>query len=612
MKTKTRHRKTTTTHTQTRVKKLRMRAPSKGRVFGHRSPGHSASQVSAPSSPEKKTRPYTHRIKILGVGTDEKEARYLVLQIDKQRIVMRVGNLTTNRSDEFARLERSGVPLIVSKAQDEFMSLAQEEAGKEPKFRIVTRTGWDGLTFYFPDRVVPQKATGVEFYLDQSLSDIHRRYHRAGTRAGRKELLSLCHNNSRLLLCVALSFVGPLLVPLAGETVGLQLCGAPGTGKNVTGIVASSTWGWDPNPNHKLGFGTGWNTTLNAVEPTLLGYNETMAFLNETRIMSDEGRGREAAILDAIMLAAEGEGKARYTKAGTRSYQTPILSTSNPSVVAMLRAAKLPFDAAYVDRMIDVPAPGDGSSFFEDLHDYPDLEAFGVRLQELAGANHGWLGFYFVRELARALASDRAEILEFVKARRRAYKRRASKIVAHGRDLRRVHGKLATVYAAGCLAIRFKLLPFTRAELLEAILKCERDHVSFVANEMGLPPQDKKQTLTATTPTPFEALEAYISGPASRTFIDLRKEDATVPKGHVHAKAPGYLGRHQGRREIWLPYARFERIAGGAAEAKALKLELRAKGLIVSEPRGKKHYFSVKREIRGLGRERVIALRLKR
>jgi putative DNA primase/helicase len=266
---------------------------------------------------------HTRRIEFLGVGTDEHQARYLVLQIGKKIIVIRVGNLASNRNKELTRLERLGVPLVARGAQEEFISRAQEEAGKAATYRIVTTTGWDGLTFYFPDRVVPMRAAQVEFYLDEGLSDVHRRYQRAGTWAGTNELLSLCHNNSRLLLCVALSFVGPLLGPVAGETVGLQPCGPPGTGKTVTGIVSSSTWGWDPDPNHKLGFGTSWNTTLNALEPTLLGYNQTMAFLNETRTMADVGGGREAAILDAIMLAAEGKGKARYTEAGTRSFQAP-------------------------------------------------------------------------------------------------------------------------------------------------------------------------------------------------------------------------------------------------------------------------------------------------
>ena len=136
-----------------------------------------------------------------------------------------------------------------------------------------------------------------------------------------------------MLLSVALSFVGPLLGPVAGETVGLQLCGAPGTGATVTGVIASSTWGWDPNSSHGLGFGASWNTTLNALEPTLRGYNQTLAFMNETRTMSEAGRGgRAPAMLDAIMLAAEGKGKARYNGAETTSYHVPLLSTSNHSV----------------------------------------------------------------------------------------------------------------------------------------------------------------------------------------------------------------------------------------------------------------------------------------
>jgi hypothetical protein len=327
--------------------------------------------------------------------------------------------------------------------------------------------------------------------------------------------------------------------------------------------------------------------------------------------MSDEGRGREAAILDAIMLAAEGKGKARYPEAGTRSYQTPILSTSNLSVVAMLDAAKLPFDAAYVDRMIDVPAPGDGSSFFEYLHGYEDLEAFGIRLQELAQANHGSLGFYFVRELARALASDRAEVVRFFKARRGSYRRQASKIVAHGRNLNRVHGKLATVYAAGCFAIRFKLLPFNFAEMLEAVLTCERDHVAFIAKELGGAGASTANPIAAASPSAYARMRAYIFGPARKRFIDLRKPGARVPPGHVHDTAAGYLGLHKGNEEIWLPYACFERFAGGSDAAKALMADLHGKGLIASEKRGSERSFSVKRDIPGLGRVRVVALRPK-
>jgi hypothetical protein len=278
----------------------------------------------------------------------------------------------------------------------------------------------------------------------------------------------------------------------------------------------------------------------------------------------------------------------------------------------MLRAAHRPFDAAYVDRLIDVPVPGDGSSFFEDLHGHPDLDAFAARLLELARANHGWLGFYFVTELARALASDQAEVVKFFAARRDVYKRRASEIVAPGRNLSRVHGKLATVYAAGCLAIRFQLLPFTRAELLEAIHTCERDHVAFIAKELGGAGASGVNSIAAAAPrTPYQALRAYLNGPIAKSFIDLRGPGASVPPGHVHASAPGYRALYRGNQEIWLPYACFERIAGGPAESHALKTELHAKRLIASEGQGKRQYFTVKRDIPGLRRPRVIALRVR-
>jgi hypothetical protein len=100
-----------------------------------------------------------------------------------------------------------------------------------------------------------------------------------------------------------------------------------------------------------------------------------------------------------------------------------------------------------------------------------------------------------------------------------------------------------------------------------------------------------------------------LNGPVARKFINLREAGASVPPGHVHDSAPGYLGLCRGSNEIWLPYARFESIAGGPAESRALKAELHAKGLIASEMRGQRRSFSVKRDIPGLRRTRVIALR---
>jgi len=112
----------------------------------------------------------------------------------------------------------------------------------------------------------------------------------------------------------------------------------------------------------------------------------------------------------------------------------------------------------------------------------------------------------------------------------------------------------------------------------------------------------------ATPCTPYASLKAYLNGPVAKTFINLRTPGASVPPGHVHVSAPGYLGLHRGNKEIWLPSACFKRIAGSPAESQALKTELHTKGLIASERRGERRSFSIKRHIPGLGRVRVIAV----
>jgi hypothetical protein len=565
------------------------------------------------NAPKTVTLIFTKDIKFLGVGVDADQARYLVLEARKQGVIMRVGSLSVNAAAEFARLERAGVPLISSAAQNEFVNRAQQEADKTPTYRIVNTVGWHGSTFYFPDEAIPQPEAKVEFYPDQELAAIHSRFVCAGTRNGTAELLNLFRGNSRLITFTALSLVGPLFGIMPLEVPSLQVVGDPGSGKTAILVVASATWGWDDDG---FGFGTSWATTLNALEVTLQGYHQTLGCFNETRLVPGDKRSRPQAILDAIMVAAEGTGKARYKEAKSRSFFTPIASSSNDTVVSMLRAVGRPFDAAYVDRLMDIPEPAGCGSFFENLHGREDLETFVVDLKKFAEANHGFLGRAYVRCLAKAIRHDPEELVAFIKARRDEYKRLARSIPAPSRNLARVHGKFATTYAAGCLGIRFRLLPLTGNELRHAILTCERDHVALVAREVGhdfnsgvSPQSPAPQPLTLTSP--YEVLKDYVFGPRRKDFVDLRKPGALPPQGHAHATCPGYLGRHRGQDEVWLPDTLLEQLVGGRSAARAVKSELEVKGLIVVEGQGATKKYVVKRKIPGLGIVRVVALRLK-
>jgi hypothetical protein len=158
--------------------------------------------------------------------------------------------------------------------------------------------------------------------------------------------------------------------------------------------------------------------------------------------------------------------------------------------LAILLRLEFEFDAALVDRLPDIPPPNGCSCFFEDLHGSGDVEEYEARLRAIAERHHGWAGRHYAKQFEQALDTDRDELQAFFAAAREEYRRAAVGITSSWRDLVRLHGRFATIYASGCLAIRLKVLPLTRAQLLAADLTCARDHVAFVDAEvrrLGLP-----------------------------------------------------------------------------------------------------------------------------
>ena len=231
---------------------------------------------------------------------------------------------------------------------------------------------------------------------------------------------------------------------------------------------------------------------------------------------------------------------------------------------------------------------------FVTLHSFADVAAFSVELKRLASLNHGWPGRKFVKRLLQAKQKNLPALKEFIEERRAGDARKAKrKIVSSSRDLTRLHGKFATIYAAGALAIEYEILPFKRPALLTAILKCEADHVAFV-----------KQS---------EAREgdAKISGlPALRRFLREHR-DSFADLSHQDDDAPsalGYIDRHDGRIEFLIENDRLEKVVGGKPEADLIKTSLAQRKLLRTERgnHGNERYV-VRRKI-GRKRPWVVAI----
>jgi hypothetical protein len=558
--------------------------------------------------------PHTHKVEFLGVGKDENADRYLRWRVGDFVAVVSVASLIREPSDTYVRLQRAGVILAERAGQQEFIGRVTAEASKDATFDVATRPGLLKGEFYFPDGSSSKGSTGA-FYPDEQHLQTYRKFHRAGTRAGWGQVVALAQGNTRMILGLALACTGPICGEFNLDPPGIQFVGEGGVGKTPLARIIAAIWGWDASGSTRLGFGTSWKMKPGGLEVIMEAYNHTLVFLDEM------SKATELQV-EFVMTIAQGQGTARMTERGRRIWCMPILSTSNRSFVRIMEKLGLEFDPAYVDRLMDLPAPT-RTCILENLHGHPDVAAFFAYACQLAEAHHGWAGYSFGTKFAAALRSNREELRQDIEAARQDYLQAAAGITSSWRNLVRVHGRFATIYASACLAIRFDVLPLTKQELLAALLTCECDHVAFIDAEVRRlrvpvtnpdvqllnPAPVATGTVAAANRTPLVRLEQYLLAKIPNGLIDLRNSATELPADHDHDDSPGYIGIHDGTVELWLSNVQFEKIAGGKRDARAVKQTLVPTGVIKIWGRGKGRFGPlVKRRIANLGLCWVVAM----
>jgi putative DNA primase/helicase len=288
------------------------------------------------------------------------------------------------------------------------------------------------------------------------------------------------------MLAVALAFTGPVVELLQLESPMIQLFGAPGSGKTSMGAAAGAAWGG----GHDGLFLQSWNHTLNSAERLAAAFHSTFLVMDETRTADQAKSGQAPPILQLVMRLAGGQVRGRMTddRAPLR-FETPLLSLSNESLDDMARKCRAEIDDAHRGRMIDVPLASGVVGAFENLHSFESHAAFSAELKNIARHHHGRAAREFLKQLATMLREDEASIVAWLHERRERYLKHVRRVViSTGRDLERVHQKFATIYAAGALAISYQILPWSRSELLEALVVCERAHVDHVARFISSAP----------------------------------------------------------------------------------------------------------------------------
>jgi hypothetical protein len=585
---------------------------------------------------------HPRNIKILGVGESEDGERFLKVAVGEKTALLKVNNLIGSASEELKILSNLGAPLIIRTAQADFLELAHEAASMEPSFPVVTKPGFLSPELVSPERrqifvlppgLAPQGQPNVERYFDPHYGQYHRRLRRAGTIRGWRELARLCRGQSRLIAALCLAFTGAVCALFGYEPPGLQFVSKGGLGKTTTGRIAVTPWGGSLDPTRRIGCGVSWNHTDLNLEVVMAALNQMLLFLDNMHSAKKES-------VRKIIEIMNGEGRGRSTETQQASFCVPLVSTSNTSVVSIARDLGMMDEIeALIDRFADIPLPAGCPYMFEGIRTPEQLRTYGDQLRRLS-LNFGWAGPEFGRRLEAAVAADRAQMQAFVADRQRVYWEEAAGMRSlAGRDLTRISNKFATIYIAGCLAIRFKILPFTEAELLRALLTCERDHVAFVDRELGQVPARVIAAHSAPLPsrssalpravgpaiTPLERFERYIDhhrgGSLRHGFIDVRSPDLSRLRFKLRrrralrwndARALVYVGGHDGRTEFWFTDRWFTEVAGGARRAATLKEELLGVGRLEVDRRGEGVSYVVKRRLPDGSRPYFVVVRAKR
>ncbi len=447
-----------------------------------------------------------------------------------------------------------------------------------------TRLGWHGGAFVLPDEVIGSSGEELWVHLDDgSRCERFDRYRLGGTLEGFLELARLAVGNSLMELGLCVALTGPVAALLGVEQPGVMLVGPPGSWKTTLLASVASVWGRhvDPNMANKLGFCVPFNATDNDLEDEALAANHTLLAVDETRAAAAADGGGDERKIAKILVGAVvrwelGFEKGRLTASGPRrSTSVPFLLTSNKGLGALAALAGIEIDDAHHGRLIGVPLPGFGGTVFEELHGAADDAAFGQWLRELAAEHFGLASRDFLRQLVGRRARGEPGLLAWLEKRREFYLDFAHRIDTHGRQLDRVHEKMATLYATGRLCIEFGLFPWKKARLLAALLSCTRGHVALVARDGA----DAARRQAA----PLESLRQYVRENCS-AFVDLRRGGIEDISTHDHRTCPGYVHEHKDHgREFLFSDWRFEQIVGGAAAARPLKAELARAGLIATE-----------------------------
>jgi hypothetical protein len=377
------------------------------------------------------------------------------------------------------RLRDAGA--ILPKDTEALKKLLAAVAKSDPPEEWVheARTGWtrDKKSFVLVDGVIGSAATKI-IGVNQanSINDPSGRLSRSGSwKSWRDTVAEQARLSTILMFGICVALAAPLLAIINRPSFSICLFGRTRVGKSIATLLGASIIGIA-----RIDDLITWNIKDARLEERISEFNDALFPIDDLSNMKGSDKEKYLRIRDVAYRISQGWSTARHSSftaahGGVHaSWRSIVLTSSERSIRELARAVKLERQHGEAVRLMDVPAVFDGlDHIFDRLPEDFDKGNFQDRKKDtfknIADAcekNHGKA----FRKYIRSLIADRVELKGYIEAK-------IAYFVEHvcdefdGDVARDVAAKIGLFYAAGMLGIRCGLLPWGKADLLDALTK---------------------------------------------------------------------------------------------------------------------------------------------
>lgn len=418
--------------------------------------------------------PFCSELNILALTRDENsEAWGRLLEVvdrDGKRHQWAMPLSLTAGSGEVLRAELLSLGLEIEHRRDAKNWLLEYLMSAEPdqRARCVSRIGWHGNTFVFPDETIGQVDGGEKVILQSTERPDHA-FNVAGSLSDWKDnIAALALGNSRIILAISVAFAAPMLALTGDEGGGFHFRGASSSGKSTALIVAGSVWGGGGT----RGYVRQWRATDNALESIASLSCDSPLCLDELSQVEAKAAGAAAYML------ANGKGKARAGREGQArkvlEWRVLFLSNGEIALADKIKEGGGRIAAGMEVRVIDLRADaGANMGIFENIHGYASPADFSLAIKDAANQHYGSPARALIAEIAKDQHRFRKEIKEI----RRLFLEGCLPDGADG-QVGRVADRFALVAAAGEIASALGLTGWPAGTAREAAQCCFQDWLS--------------------------------------------------------------------------------------------------------------------------------------